>query len=405
MPKNVGLVNVAYSPNLGDGVIAECLSAILLQHFGWRAHNVDIAGRHGFGEAPRRSLMLRTLSTMPPPVRRASVRLALAVKHMRDERPLTNPADLVLVGGGQLLQDDDLNFPLKLRRVLNEAAKLKIPVAVVSAGVAGTWSDLGLSMIREALAKCDVIAIGLRDPGSLSNWKRLFGDLALPQAQLCPDPAIGIATLMPELRRQGPREGPARIGVNITNPMVLARHGRTALPSHRDALAAWAGLVRAIATSGRTPVMFTNGSPEDEEFLSEVMAALGTSSTAVRLRKAANPIDLVRAIAGLDALFAYRLHAAIVGVSYDVPVIGFRWDDKLAAFFEYAGLGEFAMDLHSTPAGELLAAVDRAADARYDAVRARMRDSSQDLLVRFLAQTLACCDNRPTKAETALHVG
>ncbi|MEJ1937630.1 hypothetical protein WDZ92_46150, partial [Nostoc sp. NIES-2111] len=98
MPKNIGLVNVAYSPNLGDGVISECLSAILQQRFGWQSHNIDIAGRTDFGTAPRRSLMLRTLAALPPVARRAAVRVALAAKHMQHDQPLKSPVDLLLVG-------------------------------------------------------------------------------------------------------------------------------------------------------------------------------------------------------------------------------------------------------------------------------------------------------------------
>ncbi|MEJ1933476.1 polysaccharide pyruvyl transferase family protein, partial [Nostoc sp. NIES-2111] len=131
--------------------------------------------------------------------------------------------------------------------------------------------------------------------------------------------------------------------------------------------------------------LFTNGSPEDEEFLGAVVSAIGPGSRSRRLPKANHPLELVRTIAGLDLLFAYRLHAAIVGVSFDVPVIGFKWDDKLAAFFDYAGLGEFAMDLHRAPVELILAASDRARDARYDAVRAKTRQTSGDLLMDFLS--------------------
>ncbi|MEL6386946.1 MAG: polysaccharide pyruvyl transferase family protein, partial [Pseudomonadota bacterium] len=66
------IFNVKYSPNLGDGVIADCLEAALRRHLpGADIQSCDLAGRTAFGEGLNRSraLAMRTLDMTPGPLR------------------------------------------------------------------------------------------------------------------------------------------------------------------------------------------------------------------------------------------------------------------------------------------------------------------------------------------------
>ena len=63
-PTTVALAAVMYSPNLGDGVIAECISSVLHSEAGAASTWLDLAGRTQFetGEVGARSVKLRILN-------------------------------------------------------------------------------------------------------------------------------------------------------------------------------------------------------------------------------------------------------------------------------------------------------------------------------------------------------
>ena len=64
-PLKVGIVNVAYSPNLGDGLIAECLRhGLASSPARLEPHFIDLAGRESFSQglqAKKRLNLLRAL--------------------------------------------------------------------------------------------------------------------------------------------------------------------------------------------------------------------------------------------------------------------------------------------------------------------------------------------------------
>ncbi|HEY9235147.1 MAG TPA: hypothetical protein VIP08_08945, partial [Phenylobacterium sp.] len=65
----IAVANVKFSPNLGDGLLAECLEAELARG-GAQTLAIDIAGREAFGEGLRnRRAILSLLEMAPGPVR------------------------------------------------------------------------------------------------------------------------------------------------------------------------------------------------------------------------------------------------------------------------------------------------------------------------------------------------
>ena len=72
----VAILNVKYSPNLGDGLLAECLERELVRHQpAMEIVAIDLAGRTAYGAHGRhRALALRTLERLPAPLRRTAAR-------------------------------------------------------------------------------------------------------------------------------------------------------------------------------------------------------------------------------------------------------------------------------------------------------------------------------------------
>src|SRR5271156_2607949 len=113
------IFNVKYSENLGDGLLSECLEAALARELpDIQIVTFDLSGRNSYGSRslPARSIILGLLQSLPPPIRRTLVQLHLGPKsHRLSESwlPSVRSAGAVVIGGGHLFQDTDLNFPLK----------------------------------------------------------------------------------------------------------------------------------------------------------------------------------------------------------------------------------------------------------------------------------------------------
>jgi hypothetical protein len=90
----IALLNVKYSPNLGDGLLSECLERELSAALpGAQVVSIDLAGREIYRDhgASRRGRAIAVLEHLPSWARRHVVRLALTAlvrlrlrRHFRD---------------------------------------------------------------------------------------------------------------------------------------------------------------------------------------------------------------------------------------------------------------------------------------------------------------------------------
>lgn len=361
---NIVAFNVKYSANTGDGVIAECMERAIERGVpGVTVVTLDLAGREAYGETTvrARALVLKTLALMPPLVRRRVVRFRLTrmLDHLESRwRGAVEGASLVVVGGGNLLQDDDLNFPLKVGRALHVASSAGVPTVVHAVGAVPGWS----AEARECLSALRDPKVGLsvRDEASRAALAAETGrgDIAIAR-----DPGLLSRDLLSADAATSRGEGARPVcGLGIIHPAVTSHHaGRSS-----GGVEAFERLGRAVLDSGRDLTLFTNGAVEDEAMLVRVHAAIVSPGRASRVTVAPRPRtprDLVRIVAGLDVLVAHRLHACIVAYALDVPAIGLTWDAKVRSFFASTGREEFVSDTLDPAA--IIALVERAA-AGYD---------------------------------------
>lgn len=346
----VSVFNVKYSPNLGDGLIADCLEWQLGQA-GLDAGSLDLAGRDGH-VAPRgggRIAALQLLQSLPPAVRRSIVRARLGSRLSRQLRPKWKAelaaSEAVVIGGGQLFADADLNFPLKLSAALAEAAGARLPVALYGVGVAGHMSQPALDMLAGALERARIVYIGVRDAASLDAWAGHFGDLDLPRPRLCRDPGLIAARVHP-FTPHAPRPRP-RVGLGIAHPLALGYHADGVALKPAEIERSFVETAGLMLEAGYDVVCFTNGAEEDEAYLAQLSPRLALLDGEDRLTVASRPRDprsLAHLVAGLDGLVAHRLHANILAYAYRRPSIGLGWDSKVRGFFRSVGLGNRALE-------------------------------------------------------------
>ncbi|MGP3698996.1 polysaccharide pyruvyl transferase family protein [Rhodobacter sp. NSM] len=350
-----------FSPNLGDGLLAECLEHRLVElGAGDGTRSIDLAARTGHGRAlPARGALLAILAALPGPVRRVAIRAPLALLTWKSWRPHYRAglegADAVVIGGGNLLADLDLNFPTKLALALEEACRRNLPVAIHACGMSRGWSAAGLRMVGCALARTDLRAVFLRDEASCAAWNELLAPQAGRTAEVVRDPGLMASRVFPQ---------PARLtgvrpvaGIGITSAVAIRYHSDRA--PDEDRLERWfLDLARELAEAGHEVRAFTNGSPEDRACLNRVAPRL--EALGGRILSPETPADLCSVIAGLDVLVAFRLHAIIAAHSFGVPTLGLCWDPKLDAFMASVERGDFLLDITSATPAEALRLMTRA---------------------------------------------
>jgi polysaccharide pyruvyl transferase WcaK-like protein len=370
IPKRIVLFNVKYSPNLGDGLLGECLERELARALpGCAVVSIDLAGRsayparHGGG----RGSMLALLDRCPPALRRIAARIALdmmlAVRLRRGYRAGLEGAEAVVVGGGNLLSDADLNFPVKLAGALAEAARAGLPVAVHAVGVAPHWSRAGTRLFAGAFARARLVSASVRDEASQAAWRRHFAGRTIAMAQVVVDPGMLASLHYP---RAAPTAEPGPIGFCVTDPRGVRYHADCAAAAPLESW--YPAALRALVEAGFEVALFTNGSAEDRRYLMDRHAQwIRHAKGPVTLQQAFDtPADLATFVSGCAAVVGHRLHACIAAHAFGVPAIGLRWDGKLDSFFALAGRRAHVLDPATVPAGEIAARVHAAMAERVD---------------------------------------
>ncbi len=376
-PRRIALLNVKYSPNLGDGLLSECLEAELARTFqtiapGTQVFSIDLAGRRAYPAiAPsRRAVLIAVLEALPAAFRRLATRIALAalvqLRLRRHVRVRLAGCDAVVLGGGNLLTDADLNFPMKIAGALGQAARLRLPVAVYGVGANRQWSEAGRRLFGSALGAAKLAHAAVRDARSQSAWRDLLVPQGVRPAVLSGDPGLLASCHFP--RPPLPFDAPLA-GLCVTAPMALRYHATGPAAAHgtdeRAALDAWYGVAaRALVDAGFRVALFTNGSPEDRDYLAAMGPAwiLAAKGPVTMTNPFADPAEMIRFIAGCQLIVAHRMHACIAAHSFAIPTIGLRWDVKLDSFFALAGRGTYIADTASLD-GPALTALARQAVA------------------------------------------
>lgn len=413
--RRVAVFNVKYSPNLGDGVIAECLEHELRSRLaGVDVVSLDLAGRHAYEEpvnARKRAAQFAFLDRLPRWCSDMVVAGVLGHGLKTRLRPAwrdgLKDADLAIFGGGQLIQDCDLNFPLKLAAAADECRHQGIPITVYAVGVAPSRSARGRRLLSRLLGMPPrPVFLAARDPESALNLATFGWGTA---DSICRDPGLLASRLWPAPPHP-PRTRPL-VGLCITHPGVVQHHADE--PRARDAaphlLDLYAIAVQDLVAGGYDVLCFSDGAGEDELAITaargRLLAADPADGGRVRIApRARTPGDLARLIAGLDAVVAHRLHAAILAYSYGIPAVGLRWDSKLPAFFASVGRLAHTVLLDEAAARRMAALV---AEARADPIDRAAREGvlgeASDGVGRLLAAVAAAPEAAAPPRPGAVH--
>lgn len=337
--------NLVNSPNLGDGVLALCLEEALRARYPDIAVvTLDLAGRTSRSvplDHRGRVVALAILRWLPRCIADPLVEILLGLKLRRTAlatwRFHLDRADAVVVGGGQLVQDSDLNFPVKFALLAGECARRHIPIAVCAVGAASARSSRGRTLIGRLLRSRWLCFVSTRDSDSLEVLQQDHG----LNGNVIPDPAVTAARLWPPKQRK--RRARPVVGLGVAHPMLLRHHGGQENRAEAEKL--YCAAITRLQAAGFDVVCFSNGAAEDEAFLARLLRTVEPHDCSpLRLQpRSRSPKDLAAFVADCDAIVAHRLHACILAFAYGIPHAGFCWDSKVLAFFRQRGREELAL--------------------------------------------------------------
>ncbi|MEO1525177.1 MAG: polysaccharide pyruvyl transferase family protein [Planctomycetota bacterium] len=378
----VAVCGVRYSPNLGDGVISDCLGW-MIEHCVPNAEvcNLDLAGRTEFGEETisQRRLKLRLLLALPRMLQDIVVRQILGRKLQRDLKPHWRETlagcSAALIGGGQLLSDSDLNFPLKIEGLVDVLQANNIPAVVYACGVTQS-GGAGTKIFAESLASSTIRSVYVRDEKSLAA----AGEFGIGSAQLAFDPALHVAEAY---ARDLPAEADFDVGVSFTDPVNMKYSSGRDLPFAENLDAIMNDVVQSLSKEGQRIALLTNGATEDEQFLDHCIHRFQLTGLpgVERLDRPILPSQLVHSIGRCRKVVAHRLHTNIIAFGLRIPSVGLEWSQKVPHFFELAGRTAFLVAKDELTAARVLDQVAALTDdsARADRL-AEMKQSSLQTL-------------------------
>lgn len=341
-----------FSSNLGDGVIAETLE--LLLHGtgqGVVVRKMDMSGRPDFRVSRLTSKATRRgLSRMPwlSPPKRNFLRWLVRIVRERDVDRLPEDTSLVVFGGGQLLMDNHLRFPLDLLRLAIRVRARNVPLAIHACGVGGQWSPTARWLVRYSVRIGKPVSISVRDTQSRERLCEILDGVEHVPITRTIDPGVWAGDIVETVRAD---VSDRCIGLAVMDPHKISnvRPKGSALPARHEVLEFWVALARLINHRGWVPVFFTNGAPGDELFTTEVVTRLSTEWTGEpfweRAGAPTSPAELTVTVGSFTGVIAFRLHAAIVSFSQGVPAISINWDSKVASFNEAVGRSRWTVQL------------------------------------------------------------
>lgn len=379
------------SRNVGDGIIKLAIEKLCAQHgiaavfrdfYGGTPASAaapsDAAAAPAADAAPR-------APSWPQRIWRALLRIALvnyaiallfyATRYRRIAAGYqVSRYQQVVIGGGNLLMDNYLNFPLLILRIVRQCERHGVPVKLFSIGAGKRYSWLGRRIIKRIVQSKAVTCVVCRDGNTYDLVQGIAGASARHKVLCSVD--SGLYLSRSDTLAANPGAQAHTVGLGVIAPSVL----QAVTPDHpmadaRYALQWWDALIGSLAEHiGAEHIeLISNGSGVDNDFARAVWRTLSPKYPGLSVcTSIASPADLLQRIGNYKALAAYRMHAAVTAMALDVPVIGFEWDPKVLQLFTYCGKSDACIPLAEFtqhPVRDIIAALLRQTPAQLSAVR------------------------------------
>ncbi len=355
-PKHILVVN--YSGFiLGDDAIFEGLLGILNAAFG-----------PGLVIEALTAMPERTLQRYPVVSKAHHIYDYLDSFHQRrDVKDMVSRADLIVVGGGDIIEGQ-----LALTVLAALAWLIETPVVFCGVGVLMPESRNSRLMLRWSLKRANFTAT--RDAGSL----KLLHSMGIhrPNIKILPDLAIALKKDGPNLEclleREGLRLSRPYIVLNLRSPDPQQYKTNWGEPQFetlaltcREVIDRYGySLVCVSLVMGKNqPIQYQN-QIGDDRLLAEFAEQIGRPQYVHVLQADYYPQELATILGGAQFAIGMRLHFLILASSNFVPVIALDYAPKVRAFMQSAGLDQYCLNLADLNSETILGTVDRLENCR-----------------------------------------
>ncbi len=243
-------------------------------------------------------------------------------------------ADLVLSGGGSLLQDvTSAHGIFYYLGVIRMAQILGRKTMFIAQGIGPLRLARSRRLVRSVANRLNAVTV--RDPDSADLLREI--GVTRPPIEVTADPALLLSSSPLPQAGEGPGVGAASFGVAL-RPW----HGQEGVAAHvADACASVLSGRRALLL----PMQAGSDKPVAEQFARQWHqgSQAGNRVTLCSLEKGLTP--LLANIASCDLMIGMRLHALILAAAAGVPSVALSYDPKVDAFMQGSGQGDAVYDL------------------------------------------------------------
>lgn len=362
METKIVVCTAKYSDNLGDGVISDCVEYLigkLLPEA--RVISLDISGRQGFNleEEEGVSLSKRVFFNTPNFLKPLITLTAWFLIFRPRLKSAINSIDfsdteLLVFGGGQLINDVALNFPLKVSFIAKEAQKNNLNYTFNAIGVGQKLSYWGRLLFNRVFSSPSFVGFYTRDKESEQRFDSLFKSAIT--SQLTYDSALWSKECY-QVTKSVPIQNTKFIGVGVSHPKELSSHVNDSNDDLEIKVEFWIHIIKELLSNGLKPVLFTNGSRDDHAFMQQVvetLKSLGLINEVQVSQRCHNPKELVDVIAEFSGIISHRLHANIVAHALGIPSVALTWDKKVQSYFDLIDRGDCCFN-DTSPPNEIVA--------------------------------------------------
>lgn len=276
-----------------------------------------------------------------------------------------NKADLLISGGGSLLQDvTGSRSVLYYLAIVRFAKLLSKPVIFYANGVGPVRKNVNKFLIAQVANSVDTITV--RDTQSLTDLHDM--GVTRPLSRVTADPALGIDANKVDIAKG--RELLANAGVDLDKPVLgIAIREWEGLEGFTEVIAQVAD---DLVAEGWQVALVPMHYPKDLEPSKLIVAKMKNSAYVIEQKLLVD--DLLSIIGNFNLLVGMRLHALIIAAVMNVPFVGISYDPKVDRFLEITGQAN---------AGE-------GASLTYEALSKSVRDTvvNRDSIRQDLAQRM-----------------
>ena len=325
------LIGERYSPNLGDGVIYDTVEYICKDIYKDVSFVcLDISGNNNF--KTNNSLIGASVKLKLRFLRKI---MSSFKRYMFIKRNINNidfsDIDGAIFVGGQLFSE---YFSRQIYIISKKLNKLNIPVIFNCCGLGKNDKLRNRNYISKSINFKNVKALSLRDNYDLFISQYKINNIKI---ELTMDPVLELSKYYNIKDKKN-----YIVGIGLMEPKLFS-HNKINLD--RDKYFQLVdNIVSILNECGIKYEFFCNGSLDDYNFINEFVMKYNYS-----IEKIANcpkkPIELINLVSKYNKIISFRLHSHIIANSYNIPSIGFCWDNKVTDYGKNINCDKYFLDL------------------------------------------------------------